>query len=99
MRPVPYGARLRLKSAFDLSQLPSDGARVVARALQKYGMFLADGGNIALTAQSDTYTTAKWDGLLDAHDLVALKVTDFEMVDGAARYPVTLDCTRMQLAQ
>lgn len=56
--PVPYGARLRLKSTFDLTQLPTDGARVVARALQKYGMFLADGGNIALTAQSDTYTQA-----------------------------------------
>ena len=97
--PVPYGARLRLKSTFDLTQLPSDGARVVARALQKYGMFLADGGNIALTAQSDTYTQAKWDGLLDARDLAMLKVTDFEMVDGGARIPLTLDCTRTPLTQ
>jgi len=97
--PVPYGARLRLKSTFDLTQLPSDGARVVARALQKYGMFLADGGNIALTAQSDTYTQAKWDGLLDARDLAMLKVTDFEMVDGGTRIPLTLDCTRTPLTQ
>jgi serine/threonine-protein kinase len=92
--PVPYGARLRLKSTFNVDGLPSAGAKVVARALQKYGMFLADGGNIALTAQNDTYTTAKWSGLLDAHDLSSLKVTDFDMVDGGMRVPLTLDCQR-----
>lgn len=54
-----YGARFRLKSSFALSSLPNEGARTVARALQKHGMFLADGGNIALTAQADTHTTAK----------------------------------------
>jgi len=97
--PVPYGARLRLKASFNLTLLPSDGARVVARALQKYGMFLADGGNIALTSQSDTYTQAKWAGLLDPHDLAVLKVTDFDMVDGGTRIPLTQDCTRTPLAQ
>jgi serine/threonine-protein kinase len=91
---VPYGARLRLKAGFDLASLPSEGARVVARALQRYGMFLADGGNIALTAQADTYTQAKWDGLLDAHDLGAIRVSDFEMIDGGPRIPLTLDCVR-----
>src|SRR6185295_8919313 len=88
---VPYGARLRLKSTFNVDGLPSQGAKVVARALQKYGMFLADGGNIALTAQNDTYTTHKWSGLLAPRDLSSLKVTDFEMVDGGARIPLTLD--------
>ena len=39
-------------------------ASVVARAMQKYGMYHADGGNIALTARSDRLTTAKWAGLL-----------------------------------
>jgi hypothetical protein len=91
---VPYGARLRLKSSFNLASLPNEGARVVARALQKYGMFLADGGNIALTAQADTYTAAKWSALLGPRDLVNLKVSDFEMVDGGARVPLTLDCVR-----
>jgi hypothetical protein len=91
---VPYGARLRLKSTFNLQSLPSEGARVVARALMRYGMFLADGGNIALTAQSDSYSKAKWSGLLSAGDLTLLKVTDFEMVDGGARIPLTLDCKR-----
>ena len=91
---VPYGARFRLKPTFNLASLPDEGARVVARALQRHGMFLADGGNIALTAQADTYTTAKWEGLLGPRDLAAIKVTDFEMVDGGRRVPLTLDCVR-----
>jgi serine/threonine-protein kinase len=62
--------------------------------MQKYGMFLADGGNIALTAKSDTNSAVKWEGLLDAADLAGLKVTDFEMVEGGSRQPVTHDCNR-----
>jgi serine/threonine-protein kinase len=91
---VPYGARFRLKAGFPLRSLPSEGARVVARALQRHGMFLADGGNIALTAQADTYTAAKWSGLLGPRDLAAIQVSDFEMVDGGPRVPLTLDCVR-----
>jgi hypothetical protein len=91
---VPYGARFRLKASFNLATLPNEGARTVARALQRHGMFLADGGNIALTAQADTHTTAKWDGLLGARDLASILVTDFEMVDGGAGIPLTLDCVR-----
>jgi hypothetical protein len=91
---VPYGARLRLKPTFNLQSLPNEGARVVARALARHGMFLADGGNIALTAQSDAYTRAKWPGLLGTGDLGGIKVTDFEMVEGGPRIPLTLDCSR-----
>jgi serine/threonine-protein kinase len=94
---VPYGAHLRLKSSFNLAGLPNEGARTVARALQRYGMFLSDGGNIALTAQADTTTTAKWSGLLGARDLATIQVTDFEMVDGGTRIPLTLDCVRTPL--
>jgi serine/threonine-protein kinase len=94
---VPYGARFRLKSSFNLAGLPNDGARTVARALQHYGMLLSDGGNIALTAQADTYTSAKWSGLLGSNDLSSIKVTDFEMVDGGSRIPLTLNCTRTPL--
>lgn len=90
----PYGTRLRLRTNFPLETLPNDGARVVARALQRYGMFLADGGQIALTAQGDRFTTNKWDGLLGPYDLSTLQVTDFEMVDGGARIPYTGDCVR-----
>ena len=50
--------------------------------MQKYGMFLADGGNIALTAQSDKDTKAKYaDVGFDTHSLWPLKVTDFEVVN------------------
>jgi hypothetical protein len=91
---IPYGAHLRLKSTFNLASLPNEAARVVARAMQRYGMFLADGGNIALTAQSDTFTQAKWSGLLGALDLAAIKVTDFDMVDGGTRIPTPVDCVR-----
>jgi len=52
------------------------------------------GGTIALTAQADTHTTAKWDGLLGARDLAAIQVTDFDMVDGGTRIQLTLDCVR-----
>lgn len=77
----PYGVHLRLRADYPLDGLPNEGARVVARALQTYGMFLADGGQIALTAQSDRFTDAKWDGLLGPHDLVALRPIDFEVID------------------
>jgi hypothetical protein len=79
----PYGVRLRLHSSFDLTQL-KPGAQVIAKALQKYGMFLSDGGNIALTATSDTFTKAKWsDANVDVGptDLSAIQVTDFDVVD------------------
>ena len=90
----PYGFHLRLRADYPVESLPSEGARVIARALQKYGMYHADGGNIALTAQSDRYTAAKWDGLLEPQDLYALRVEDFEVIDEGAMIPLTLDCAR-----
>ncbi|HEY3446239.1 MAG TPA: hypothetical protein VGK67_07730 [Myxococcales bacterium] len=90
----PYGIHLRLRADYPLASLPNEGARVVARAMQRYGMFLADGGNIALTARSDRTTTAKWDGLLAPRDLQALKVTDFEMVSHGAWLTWSGDCIR-----
>jgi hypothetical protein len=89
----PYGVHFRLKAGVDISGL-SPGAQVVAKALKKYGMFHADGGNIALTAQSDRFTAAKWSGLLDSNALSALKVTDFEVIDHGPTIPVTYDCVR-----
>ena len=89
----PYGARLRLRADYPVDSLPA-GARVVARAMQTYGMLLADGGNVALTARSDRFTTAKWAGLLGPRDLDRLRPSDFEMVDAGARIPLTLDCVR-----
>ena len=87
-----YGVHLRLRADYPISSL-KPGAQVVARAMQKYGMYHADGGNIALTAQSDRHTTAKWSGLLGANDLNALQVTDFEVIDNGSVI-ATGDCTR-----
>ena len=89
-----YGVHLRLRADFPIDSLPSEGAKVVARAMQKYGMVHADGGNIALTARSDARTTHKWAGLLDAHDLASLRVQDFEVIDHGSVIPLTYDCTR-----
>ena len=89
-----YGAHYRLRADYPVASLPTEGARVVARALQAYGAYHADGGQIALTAQSDRHTTAKWPGLLGAQDLVALKVTDFEVIDHGTLIPLTYDCAR-----
>ncbi len=89
----PYGSRLRLRSDFPIGTL-KPGAQVVARAMQRYGMLLADGGNVALTAQSDRYTKAKWSFLLGPRDLDSLKPSDFEMVAGGPRIPVTYNCVR-----
>ncbi|MEZ4460725.1 MAG: hypothetical protein R3E66_13550 [bacterium] len=90
----PYGVHFRLRADYPVDSLPSEGAKVVARALQKYGMYHADGGNIALTAQSDSRTTAKWDGLLGPRDLADLQVEDFEVIYHSDPIPVTFDCQR-----
>lgn len=90
----PYGAHFRLKASYDLSRL-KPAAQVVARAMQRYGMFLSDGGDVALTAQSDADTTAKYaDVDFGPNDLQSLKVIDFEVVDGGKRIPLTYDCVR-----
>ena len=92
----PYGARLRLRSNYPLSSLPDEGTRVIARALQRYGMILSDGGNIALTAADDRFTAAKWDDVLPSGStgLAAIHVTDFEMIDAGSRIALTYDCVR-----
>ena len=90
----PMGARFRLKASFDMDKL-TPAAQVVARAMQKYGMFLSDGGNIALTAQNDADTKAKYADIdFGPHDLVDLKVTDFEIVEMGTPIRLTDDCVR-----
>jgi serine/threonine-protein kinase len=90
----PYGTRLRLRADYPLASLPNEAARTVARAMQRYGILLSDGGNVALTARSDRSTRSKWSGLLGPHDLAALKPRDFEMIAAGDRIRLTLDCVR-----
>ena len=92
----PYGARLRLRADFDMSVFADNpAAAVVARALQRYGMFLADGGRVTFTAQNDRFSSASWSDVgLDAHDLKVFQWTDFEVVNGGTRFNWTGDCIR-----
>jgi serine/threonine-protein kinase len=90
----PYGARLRLRADYPIASLPSEGARVVARGMQRYGVLLADGGQVALTARSDRFTRTKWAGLLGQLDLAGLHPRDFEMVAAGERVTVTNHCVR-----
>lgn len=91
----PYGVRLRLRADFPLDSLPSEGARVVAKALQQYGMFLADGGNIALTAETDAFSSVKWaDVGVDSSSLASILVTDMEVVEMGAPIEWSGDCER-----
>jgi serine/threonine-protein kinase len=91
----PYGVRLRLRNYFPLASLPSDGARVIAKGLQKYGMLLADGGNIALTAADDRFTAHTWSEVgVDSHSLLAITPKDFEVVGLDATVPYDGNCVR-----
>lgn len=90
----PMGVRFRLKASYDVSQLPP-AAQVVARAMQKYGMFLSDGSDLDLTAQHDRDTKTKYANVnFGSHDLYGLKVTDFEVVDMGKPIRLTHDCVR-----
>lgn len=95
---VPYGVRMRLRADFDTSGYNA-AAKVLLRTMQRYGIVLADGGNIALTGESDHYTTAQWADLgIDEHVFVdgtpSPRVTDFEVVETGPRHVVTYDCVR-----
>ncbi len=96
---IPYGGHMRLRADYPVDSL-KPAAQVVARALQTYGMYMADGGNIALTAQGDVVGCATWEEVdLGPHDLEALKATDFEVIDHGPTIDVTYECTRTQVTQ
>ena len=72
----PMGMRFRLRAGFPVSRYPKQ-SRVVLRALQRYGMLVADNG-------SDWYLSgapAKGWNNDDLHSLGGVKGSDFEVVD------------------
>jgi serine/threonine-protein kinase len=95
---VPYGSRLKLKQTFDVNAFSTnESVRVILRSLQKYGMFLSDGGGVPLTAESDEFTTHKWtdaDVDIDSHSLYGIRPTDFDVVEAGDPMTVTYDCER-----
>jgi hypothetical protein len=75
----PMGARFRLKSDFDLTSF-SHKARVILRAMQRYGMFVADNGsNWYFQGSVDDHWT---NALLD--ELKSVPASAFEAVDESA---------------
>jgi serine/threonine-protein kinase len=99
MTSIPYGGHMRLRADYPLQNL-KPAAQVVAKAMQKYGMYMADGGNIALTAQGDALGCATWEEVdLGPNDLAMLKATDFEVIDRGPTMDVTFDCTRQQIIE
>ena len=97
---IPYGARLRLRADFPMSGYNA-AAQVILRTMQRYGIVLADGGNIALTFESDRFTTAKWSQLgvtaqmfFQTAGAARVEVGDFQVIDTGPRIAETYDCVR-----
>jgi hypothetical protein len=91
----PYGVRLRLRQDFPVGGLATQGARTLAKTLQKYGMFLADAGQIAMTLADDRYSNHTWgEAGVDASSLSSVQVTDMEVVDMGTPIPFSGDCVR-----
>jgi hypothetical protein len=83
------GMRLRLKVEVDLSGFPA-GARVIAEALKRYGMILADnGGPMFVTGTADRRWKAR-----DTKALKRLRVGDFEVISPPP--PPASDTTAMR---
>ncbi len=98
---VPYGVRMRLKSSFNMSGY-NPAARVILRTMQRQGIVLSDGGNIALTFESDRHTTTKWTDLdIEAQEFwngaggsTPVLVSHFEIIDSGPRIAETWNCVR-----
>jgi len=77
---IPFGARFRLKSSFDISRFPPT-AKILLKQLQQYGLILADGGS---GWQTDIEYTRWPKSVLDAMQSInnaAIGASNFEAVD------------------
>jgi hypothetical protein len=97
---VPYGSRLRLRPDFPVNLYPP-AAQVILRTMQRYGIVLSDGGNIALTAESDRYTEHTWASLGinsrvfdQAVPGSPVRAQDFVVLDTGPRILETWECER-----
>ena len=97
---VPYGARLRLHDDFDVAAY-SPPARVILNTLMRFGIVLADGGTIALTAESDLFTTTNVGGSSGSARESSTRppertvtIDDFDVIDTGPRIAETYDCVR-----
>lgn len=72
----PMGLRVRLKANYDISKLPPQ-AKIIATAMKKYGLILADNGSDWFF-QGDV--NKNWDDA-DINELKSIKGDSFEAVD------------------
>ena len=78
---APMGMRLRLKAGFDISQF-SAANQVILKALQQYGMIMADNGsNMYISGAPDD----RWNND-DLHNLDEVTASDFEVVEMSPIY-------------
>ena len=98
---IPYGSRLRLHANYDISGY-SPAAQAVLRTMKRYGIVLSDGGNIALTAEGDMFTTKKWADLgFDENStymeqmVSGVLMTDFDVIDTGPQHVLTYVCDRV----
>jgi hypothetical protein len=78
---APMGMRMRLKPSFDISQF-SAANQVILKALQQYGMIMADNGsNMYISGAPDD----RWDND-DLHNLGQLTASDFDVVEMSTIY-------------
>ena len=89
----PMGIRLRLKVTFDTSKL-SPQAKIIAKALQEYGMILADNGaSLFITGEPNE----NWDND-DLRSLKQIKATDFEVID-VSKWQLSKNSAEAQITQ
>ncbi len=73
----PMGARFRLKASFDISPYPPE-AQAILRAMQRYGIILADNGSSwFITGAPDD----RWDNEMLVDSFRTITGNDFEAVD------------------
>jgi hypothetical protein len=78
---APMGMRMRLKSSFDISGFSATN-QVILKALQQYGMIMADNGsNMFISGVPDS----RWDND-DLHNLGQLTASDFEVIQISPLY-------------
>jgi hypothetical protein len=78
----PMGLRVRLRASIDISHLPRQ-ARVVATAMKRYGLILADNGSPWYVSGAPD---PRWSND-ELHALGGLSGADFEVVDTSALRP------------
>jgi serine/threonine-protein kinase len=83
---MPYGSRLRLKAG----SYPGIGApgQIIVQALQTYGMFMSDGGNLYISGTSDLA------GVVSNSVVSSLTPNDFEVVDSGPPILYNGNCAR-----